>query len=191
MAFPNPSMDAVPFTPLTAAFLDQMIANIEALAAGTGQNTNSIQAGKLTNPYKFSVYRSASVTKTTATQKVPFNTELFDTNNNFDSTTNFRYTVPVSGFYQINAQVTIGSAGMGATEWGETQLYKNGASLVVSTRENGSGDANKIPRPAISTILQLSASDTLEVYSVSGGVYRDIVGGSGQTYFSGFLVSSI
>lgn len=47
MSLPNPSMDAVPFTPLTAAFLDQMIANIEALAAGTGLNTNVVAASKL------------------------------------------------------------------------------------------------------------------------------------------------
>jgi hypothetical protein len=47
MSLPNPGMDAVPFTPLTAEFLDDMIANVEALAAGTGLNDASVSAVKL------------------------------------------------------------------------------------------------------------------------------------------------
>ena len=47
MSLPNPGMDAVPFTPLTAAFLDDMIENIEALAAGTGLNSSVVTSTKI------------------------------------------------------------------------------------------------------------------------------------------------
>jgi hypothetical protein len=47
MSLPNPGMDAVPFTTLPASFLDQIIANVEALATGSGLNTNAISAVKL------------------------------------------------------------------------------------------------------------------------------------------------
>lgn len=40
-------MDAVPFTPLTAEFLDDMIENIESLASGSGLNDNSITSDKI------------------------------------------------------------------------------------------------------------------------------------------------
>ena len=47
MALPNPGMDAVPFTPLTAEFLDDIIENIESLSSGTGIGDGSITADKL------------------------------------------------------------------------------------------------------------------------------------------------
>ena len=55
MALPHPGMDAVPFTPLTAEFLDSMIENIESLSSGTGfENgaitTNSIANAAITSP---------------------------------------------------------------------------------------------------------------------------------------------
>lgn len=47
MALPNPGMDFTPFDVLTAAELDDLVENIEALAAGTGLNDNSIAARSL------------------------------------------------------------------------------------------------------------------------------------------------
>lgn len=47
MALPNLGMDAVPFTPLTAEFLDDMIENIESLAGGTGLNDRSVSLPKI------------------------------------------------------------------------------------------------------------------------------------------------
>lgn len=47
MALPNTGMDAVPFTPLTAEFLDDMIENIEALSDGSGFNTGAIDTASL------------------------------------------------------------------------------------------------------------------------------------------------
>ena len=44
MALPNPGLDAVPFTPLPAEFLDKMNQNIESLANGTGFNEGAIPA---------------------------------------------------------------------------------------------------------------------------------------------------
>lgn len=47
MALPNPGMDAVPFTPLTAEFLDDMIENIESLSDGTGFQNGAITTNTL------------------------------------------------------------------------------------------------------------------------------------------------
>lgn len=47
MALPNPGMDAVPFTPLTAEFLDDMIENIESLSDGTGFENGAITANAI------------------------------------------------------------------------------------------------------------------------------------------------
>lgn len=50
MALPNPGMDFVPFDILTAEELDDVVENIEALAAGTGLNDASVTAAKLATP---------------------------------------------------------------------------------------------------------------------------------------------
>jgi hypothetical protein len=55
MALPNPSMSFTPFDILTAEEMNDLVENIEALAAGTGLNTDAITTvkiddGAVTNP---------------------------------------------------------------------------------------------------------------------------------------------
>ena len=140
------------------------------------------------NPYKFSAYASDNTSITNTTQKVVLNTERFDTNNNFDSSTNYRYTAPVTGFYQLSAQVGLGSAGGGTGEYGYLMIYKNNAELVRSEMLIGSGAATQLPRPHISILVSLTAGDYLELWCTYTGS-RDIVGGSNISWFTGFLVS--
>lgn len=49
MALPYPGMDFVPFDILTAEEQDQLVANIESLAAGTGFDNNVIPSSALAN----------------------------------------------------------------------------------------------------------------------------------------------
>lgn len=47
MSLPHPGMDFVPFDVLTAGELDNIVANVEALASGSGQDDGSITSAKL------------------------------------------------------------------------------------------------------------------------------------------------
>lgn len=81
---------------------------------------------KWTNPYKFSAYRNAAYTPTSGSAiKMPYDAEAFDSNSNFDSTTNYRYTAPVSGFYQFNA----------TTSWNTTTATRTFLSLMKNGSE--------------------------------------------------------
>lgn len=168
-------------------------ANITDSRTRTGANavvsTATVNSTTLYNPYKFSAYASSNVVITNATQKVVLNTERFDTNNNFDSSTNYRYTVPVTGFYCLSAQVGLGSAGSGAAEYGYLMIYKNGAELSRSDMIPGSGSATLLARPQINRLVSLTAGDYLELWCTYTGS-RDIVGGSNISWFDGFLVST-
>ena len=56
----------------------------------------------------FSVYRGSNQSLTSsANTKVQFDAEVFDTASAFDSTTNYRFTPQVGGYYQINGVVRI------------------------------------------------------------------------------------
>ena len=78
----------------------------------------------------FSAYSGTAQTSLTSGVfvKVVLNTEFFDTNNNFDSTTNYRFTPTVAGYYQITAGIFLS----GALTAYQLSIYKNGA-IYAST----------------------------------------------------------
>jgi hypothetical protein len=87
----------------------------------------------------FSAYANATQSITTSTfTKVAINTKLFDTNNNFDSTTNYRFTPTVEGYYQVNGTVRM-AANANTIQQTIAVLYKNnavyarGSELVTAT----------------------------------------------------------
>ena len=135
------------------------------------------------NPYKFAAWRSTALTPNGA--YVTFNTELFDTNNNYD-TSNGKYTVPVTGYYQINAWVTYNVTA--APQDPSIMLKKNNATDIgyahFVNMYNGASNGSV----SISTLVQLTAGDYIQVQGVTNGAM--IV--SSQTYngFNGFLVSA-
>lgn len=146
--------------------------------------TSPITAAGLHNPYKFSVYRNSAFNwGTSAFAKVTFDTKLFDTNGNFD-TTNGRYVAPVSGFYQIDARVYT-SVGVGGNLY-IISLYKNG-----SQWGNGSGNIQGAGTSGFgcvcSEIMQLNAGDYVEVFAYGTG--NAGVAGITGNMFSGYLVS--
>lgn len=122
--------------------------------------------------------------------KVFFQSEAYDTNNNFDSTTNYRYTAPVTGYYQINAQV--GDVLAASTTF-QMIVYKNGSKLLGSQISN-SPAGTRITCQSINTLVALTATDYLEVY-IAGNTGDTLCGGTfgagneSFTFFSGYLVS--
>lgn len=70
MALPNASMDFTPFDILTAAELDDLVENDQALAAGTGLNASAVTYDKVANGF-------AIQTVTTTTTAVATGTTLF------------------------------------------------------------------------------------------------------------------
>jgi len=90
----------------------------------------ALNAGNITLPSgaapTFRAYRSGSQTISAATTtKVAFNAENFDTNNNYDPTTNFRFTPTVAGYYQVNSTVGF------TTGAGQISIFKNGSRYLT------------------------------------------------------------
>ena len=130
------------------------------------------------NPYKFRVYRNAALnSETQAVTKLVFDTENFDTNNNFATGT---YTCPVAGFYQFSARIQADHDGYLAI-----YLYKNGSRAsdgAVDFYDTGYSSAVNLL-----DLTQCAAGDTIEIYYYIDGVKAFSVG-SISCYFSGFLV---
>lgn len=78
----------------------------------------------------FSAYGNAAQTLTAGVYtKAVLNAEDYDTNNNFDSTTNYRFTPTVAGYYQLNLKLSAAST---------TSLTR----IIADFRKNGSGANN-------------------------------------------------
>lgn len=138
------------------------------------------------NPYKFSAYRNTALSPANGTV-LPFDTELFDTNNNFDIVTNKgRYTAPVNGFYFFTASILYNISGNAGTAYGQ-QFYKNGSLVQYGSNQvNMYNGAFGVSSPS-TIFMQLTAGDYIEVVTDTNGVA--ITTGAANTYFSGFLVS--
>lgn len=145
--------------------------------------TGNLYASKFYNPYKFSVGLTTAQNSVNGFVKVQLNLEAYDTGSNFDNVTNFRFTAPVAGFYQLN-----GSLGMGAgasVVW-QAVLYKNGAAVRTGTLINIS---SAFQQSIVNATLLLAASDYIELYAYASAAVA--IGNSPTaTYLEGFLVSA-
>lgn len=155
--------------------------NLASNAVTTVKITDAnVTPAKWTNPYKFRAYRNAAANTSSGTfAKVSFDTENYDSNSNFASGT---YTAPVAGFYQFNAAIQFSTSSSSFV----VSLYKNGSEISRGSRGKASAD---LFGGTVSDILQLSASDTVEVYVFcSSTLALDIIATT-NNYFSGYLVS--
>ena len=139
------------------------------------------------NPYKFRAYRTGnqSMPGASAFTKIQLNSEDFDTNNNFDSTTNYRYTAPVDGFYCFQGAVTSAPT---AGDSHSCYLYKNGSAIA---RGNALVVYVTFTHTfVVTTMIKLVAGDYIELYYQNGAPgAHNVNGNSNQTFLSGFLVS--
>jgi hypothetical protein len=125
----------------------------------------------------FSAYQSSaqSVTSTTFT-KVLFQTEDFDTNNNFASST---FTPTVAGYYQISAAV------LPSTTTSQTlvSIYKNGTAFKGVTL-NGTNSSS-----IVSSLVYFNGStDYVEIYTYIVGVTPALTAQAQYTWFNGAMV---
>ena len=84
----------------------------------------------------FSAYRSSTqlITATTWT-KIQFDSENFDTANAYDSSTNYRFTPQVAGYYQLS----VSGALTGVSTYMYLSLAKNGTRIITTPFAGGAG----------------------------------------------------
>jgi hypothetical protein len=133
----------------------------------------------------FSAFQNASVSVANATfTKLPINTETFDTNSAFDSTTNYRFTPLVGGYYQINGCMNY----MAGTGGGNlfVSIYKNGSEYRRGAAQTVVGGLSS----NVSDVVFLNGStDYIELYVYqSSGTTQTYGPATPLTYFSGVMV---
>lgn len=117
----------------------------------------------------FSAYATTAQTITSNTYtKIQFNAESFDTANCFDSTTNYRFTPTIAGYYQVNVSLYWNGSIAGESI---VALYKNGSFDKNIANFFGASSA-KIYVQGGSVLLYMNGTtDYIEIYGFqnSGG----------------------
>jgi len=140
----------------------------------------------------FYAFRATSVqsVSTTTFTKIQFNGESFDTANCFDSSTNYRFTPNVAGYYQINATVNSNYSTLKRLLF---QLYKNGSTYnSLADFDKGTAEASSFNSASGSTLVYMNGStDYLEVYvylnGTTSGSTLGVYFNPESTSFSGYL----
>ena len=140
--------------------------SVVAADIGAGEVTQAKLASGVTGTGPaFSATASANTSATSGVlTKLVLDTEQFDTNSNFDNTTNYRFTPTVAGYYQINGIVITPSNADSTT----IVIYKNGSNYVSTVAFHATiGVTN---RYNISVLLYLNGStDYIELYAAQYG----------------------
>lgn len=168
------------------------MASDSATALATQQSIKAYVDNSVTaTTVKARVYLSSDQLNLTDTvpTKVQLDTESYDTGSNFDNSTNYRFTVPTTGYYLVSATVTYQN--LVANKRYTTAIYKNGTR--VSSVTIGNGGATDYMSVPISDIIYLTSGDYIELYAqvIDTGVNTiDINGSPSQTFMSIHLLST-
>lgn len=140
------------------------------------------------NPYKFRVYRDAAYTgiADATLTVVDFDAESFDTNSNFDLTTD-KYTIPVTGYYNLSFSVRASGTAMIALS---AYIYGGAAGNTVLVSTYATQASTTDGYVCVSGLFYCVKDDLINarIYADTTGTYA-ILAGTESTYFSGYLVS--
>lgn len=162
--------------------------NTLTLPANTGTVLTSASSASdlpssIKGPAFSAVQSSATSCANNTTTKILFQTEIFDTNNNYDGSIS-RFTPTVAGYYQINVNVQW-QGGAATSKTFALKLYKNGSqykeinvipNMILYTRNIGT-----------SLVYLNGSTDYLEVYAFQDSGATVNIGGD---EFSGSMVRS-
>ena len=135
----------------------------------------------------FSVRRSADQSFSAgAWTKIQFDSEGYDTNNFFDSTTNYRFTPTIAGKYLFCLNGGLIYTGTAAVSG--IGLYKNATFEANTVPYISSMNSGYVL--SVSTIIDLNgSSDYVEAYVYTDATSPSIVDSRQETFFQGCLIS--
>jgi len=125
----------------------------------------------------FSAYQSSAQTLSGSTDtKILFQTEEFDTNSNFASST---FTPTVAGYYQVSSSIRMNSSATSV----RMMIYKNGTKYKIGTDVN-----TTVNNGLVTTLVYCNGTtDYIEAYA-NIGTGQALSASSADTWFNGSMV---
>jgi len=166
---------------------------IEDIAITTGSNDISHKLGRTMRGWwtardehataSFRVYLGTNQTTVATGDTIAFDTETYDHGSNFDSTTAFTFTAPVSGIYTMTAAVRVDA--LADSETLLAYISNSVADDISGQLSERGGAADGIG--LVSGTIQLTKDETSEVLIFYSAGTHTVEGNANATAFSGFL----
>jgi len=186
---------------VTNDMLSGSIANSKLANSSITLNGSAVSLGgsaTVDNSPNFLAYRSSSdqsISNDTYT-KVQFNSESYDTDNAYDNSSNYRFTVPSGkgGKYSLYANVWMRGTDVNMMNYYFLAFYKNGSNVWEQHSNFMNNDLRSFGAN-MSLTLNLSAGDYIEVYgkininSGSPSFGNDAASGVPTTWFQGIKIA--
>tara|TARA_E500000081_G_scaffold29371_1_gene33036 strand:- start:1188 stop:1721 length:534 start_codon:yes stop_codon:yes gene_type:complete len=146
-----------------------------------------------TNYPAFEAYLSSDQDISDATNtKVNFDTEVFDTDNCYDNSTNYRFTPTVAGKYFIYSNIRLLSSSASQLRNIFNYIYKNGSAYRAVKFDPKDDQFNQINVPNSAIIDMNGSSDYIEMIGyidVTSGTPR-FTTGTKATFFGAYRIGS-
>ena len=188
-----PASSGINFTALNATNLGSGTVPTARLGTGTassstvlyGDQTYKAEPGGVNTP-AFFAYKNATqtgVVKNTAT-KISFQTEVFDSDGDYDNSSNYRFTPTTAGKYLVTASLS--AKGNVSTTTFICWLFKNGAAYA---RDNNYASTSQCMSTITTMVDMDGSSDYLEVYIYQGTTGDiEIYSGTEYTWFGAMKI---
>ena len=164
-----------------------LIYDTSASALRKMTRTNFVSGVGGNNTPAFHAYRSSgqSLSSATAT-KIQFNLEVFDSDNNYDNSTNYRFTPTTAGKYYCYAIIDSSWTGSVGGHQNETHFRKNGSNISSTNKNANFSDFYNGANLDMITSLYLGgvidfngSSDYLEIFHYSNASTPSVSGAFG------------
>ena len=152
----------------------------------TSDGNGNLTTQNLMKP-AFSAYLSSNQSPSNATfTKIQFDTEVFDTDNYYDNSTNYRFTPSVSGKYQVEAGCRISGTSPSIAVWA---IFRNGASV---TELNVNNSPAQFDNRIVANVIDMNGTtDYLEIFGyISASSSQTFNAGSNATFFTAYRIGS-
>ena len=168
-----------------------MVTKVNGNSTSTFGGDVDVTGNVVTDAPAFRAYLNADQTGISSATwtKVEIDTEEFDTNSNYDNTTNYRFTPSVAGYYQINFRVRNDSTSSRNGDF--SAIYKNGSlySYANTALFSTTGD---VGMNGSDLIYFNGSTDYIEIYTYLAGASGNVDGGNtANTFLSGFLARAV
>jgi len=105
-----------------------------------------------------------------STTKININTEIFDTDNCYDNSTNYRFTPTTAGKYYVYANLISYTGQIGDNLFLRTHIFKNGSEYKFNLINMNNNPGEYLPCYVDATVVMNGTTDYIEIYGTSYAV---------------------
>lgn len=149
--------------------------------------TVSFANGLSLNQPAFAAKRTSQQTANQGTAtKVQFDTEIYDSDNKYDNTTDYRFTPTVAGVYVFHAQVSNNNLYNQAML--NIFLRKNGSTIMTGSVTGNNSTSNRDHTVNISMVDVANSTDYYEVWAEQQLANGSAIAEGNRCYFIGYKI---